>query len=132
MTNLLKDKILKLLRGYIDEWLLGFNDNDFNMGVFTSEKLHLQNAIINSTRVNEMMREHNIPFRLKAGIIGKLNVKSSVWNLFSESFKLELSDIHFIFGPNRDMMSKPSSFHQDPASVDYDCEDQINNIIIMA
>lgn len=48
-----------------------------------------------------------MPYRLKAGIIGKLNVKSSVWNLFSESLKLELSDIHFIFGPNKDEMSTP-------------------------
>ena len=123
---------MNLMRGYINEWLLGFNDNDFKMGVFSSEKLHLQNAIINANRVNETLREHNIPFRLKAGIIGKLNVKSSVWKLFSESFSMELSDIHFIFGPNRDLMSKPTSFHQDPATVDYDCQDQIKNIIIMA
>ena len=91
----------------LDEWLLGFNDNDFEVGIFSAEKLNLKNAIINSSRVNQLLYEHNMPYRLKAGIIGKLNVKSSVWNLFSESMKLELSDIHFIFGPNKDEMSKP-------------------------
>lgn len=58
MSGLLKDQILKLIRGYIDEWLLGFNDSDFDMGIFTSEKLSLKNAIINSSRVNKLMREH--------------------------------------------------------------------------
>ena len=114
MTSILKNKILQLLRGVLDEWLLGFNDSDFDVGIFSSEKLNLKNAIINSSRVNQLLYEHKIPYRLKAGIIGKLNVKSSVWNLFSESFKLELSDIHFIFGPNKDEMSKPQHFHQDP------------------
>jgi len=46
-----------------------------------------------------------MPFRLKAGLIRKINIKSSMWNLFTESFKLEISDIHFILGPNRDNLS---------------------------
>jgi hypothetical protein len=73
-----------------------------------------------------------MPFRLKAGIIGKLNVKSSVWNLFSESFKMEISDIHFIFGPNRDLLSRNDQFHQDPKTCEYDCKDQTPNIMIMS
>ena len=77
------------------------------------------------------MFEQKLPFRLKAGLIGKLNVKSSVWNLFSESFKLELQDIHFIFGPSRDDMSYPGHFHKDPETCEYDCEDQGRNIILM-
>ena len=131
MSSILKNKILSTLRELIDEWLLGFNDSDFDVGIFSSEKLNLKNAIINVSRVNQLLREHKLPFRLKAGIIGKLNVKSSVWNLFSESFKMELSDIHFIFGPNRDHMSRDRDFAKDPAAFEYDCEDQISNIVIM-
>jgi hypothetical protein len=52
MTSILKNKILQLLRGVLDEWLLGFNDSDFDVGIFSSEKLNLKNAIINSSRVN--------------------------------------------------------------------------------
>ena len=111
---MLKTKILEFMRSFIDEWLLGFNDSDFEIGIFSTEKLNLKNAIINSKRVNQMLYEYKMPFRLKAGIIGKLNVKSSVWNLFSESFKLELSDVHFVFGPNRDEMSHEGHFHKDP------------------
>jgi len=68
---------------------------------------------------------------LKAGIIGKLSVKSSLWNLFSESFKLEISDVHFIIGPNRDDMSVDGHFHQDPNTCEYDCLDQGRNIMLM-
>lgn len=116
MSSILKNKILSTLRELIDEWLLGFNDSDFDVGIFSSEKLNLKNAIINVSRVNQLLREHKMPFRLKAGIIGKLNVKSSVWNLFSESFKMELTDIHFIFGPNRDHMSRDRDFAKDPST----------------
>ena len=55
MSNIVKNKVLSLLRGIIDEWLLGFDDKDFNIGLFTSEKLSLKNAIINSTRVNTLL-----------------------------------------------------------------------------
>jgi len=55
-----------------------------------------------------------------------------MWNLFTESFKLEFSDIHFIFGPNRDEMTNPNKFfHKDPETCEYDCEDQTNNIVLM-
>jgi len=49
---MLKTKILSSLREFIDEWLLGFNDSDFDVSIFSSEKLNLKNAIINSGRVN--------------------------------------------------------------------------------
>jgi hypothetical protein len=46
-----------------------------------------------------------------------------MWNLFSESFKLELHDVHFIFGPNKDFISKKDHFHKDPVKCLYDCND---------
>ena len=111
---MIKNKVLSLVREFIDEWLLGFSDKDFQLKLFSSDKLHLSNAIVNANRVNQMLYEYNVPYRLKAGIIGKLNIKSSMWNLFSESFVLELQDIHFIFGPNWDHLSTNDHFHRDP------------------
>ena len=53
MSGLLKNKILSLMGGFFDEWLLGFNNkDDLKVGLFASEKLNLKNAIINSARVN--------------------------------------------------------------------------------
>jgi len=113
MSNILKNKILGLLKDVFDEWLLGFNsDDDFKIGVLSQEKLNLKNAIINVQKVNEVLAQANMPYKMKAGIIGKLSLKSSMWNLFSDSINIELADVHFIFGPSRDMMSNPdSNFH---------------------
>jgi hypothetical protein len=78
---MLKDFVLNKLRGTLDEWLLGFNaDKDFSMGIFSSEKLNLKNAIINSKRVNEELREAGVPLRLKAGMIGRVALKVSAHN----------------------------------------------------
>ena len=50
---MLKKKILDNIKGILDEWLLKFNtQNDFNINLFSSEKVNLKNAIINSERVN--------------------------------------------------------------------------------
>ena len=41
-----------MMRSFIDEWLLGFNDKDLDVSLFSSEKLNLKNAIINANSVN--------------------------------------------------------------------------------
>lgn len=62
----------------MDEWLQGFNqEKDFNVSLFSSEKVKLKNAIINTERVNKELKKLNIPIRLKAGMIGMLSVKVS-------------------------------------------------------
>jgi len=38
---MLKNKVLGLLREFIDEWLLGFDDKDFEIGLFKNEKINL-------------------------------------------------------------------------------------------
>jgi hypothetical protein len=50
---MLKNKILQQMQGVLDEWLLGFNSkDDFSVSMFSTEKVNLKNAIINSGRVN--------------------------------------------------------------------------------
>ena len=75
---MLKKKILDKLGGIFEEWLLGFNpDTDFNVGLWSSEKINLRNAILNTNRVNEALYDQKAPMRLRAGLIGKLSVKVS-------------------------------------------------------
>lgn len=76
---MLKEKILNRLGGVLDEWLLGFNkQTDFNVSMFSTEKVNIRNAIINTNRVNEELRFMNSPLVLKAGMIGRLSVKVSI------------------------------------------------------
>jgi hypothetical protein len=78
---MLKKKILDNIQSVLDEWLLGFNNDDFMVSIFSSEKINLKNAIINPDRVNKELKEKNIPFRLKAGLIGRISVKVSIINV---------------------------------------------------
>jgi len=72
------------MKEVMDEWLMGFNsETDFSVNLFSTEKINLKNAIINSGRVNQEFYERKIPFKLKAGMIGKFTVKVSIFtNLF--------------------------------------------------
>ena len=80
---MLKEKILNRLGGVLDEWLLGFNkQTDFNVSMFSTEKVNIRNAIIDSNRVNEELRFMNSPLVLKAGMIGRLSVKVSTLIFF--------------------------------------------------
>ena len=73
------------MKEILDEWLLGFNsDTDFAVNLFSTEKLNLKNAIINSGRVNQEFYEKKIPFKLKAGMIGKFTVKVSIAKSLSD------------------------------------------------
>lgn len=51
--------------------------------------------------------------------------------LFSESVNFTLSDIHLVFGPRTDNISKDEDFSDNVKTCYYDLEDQISNIILM-
>ena len=76
---MIKGKVVDAIKDHLEEWLLGFNpDRDLNIGIFSSEKVNIKNAIINADRVNKEMKEAKAPIRLKAGMIGKISVKVSI------------------------------------------------------
>ena len=56
---------------------MGFNDDDLKVNMFSTEKFNIKNAIINPNRVNQALYDKRLPFRLKAGILGKISVKVS-------------------------------------------------------
>lgn len=91
--------------------------------MFSTEKINIKNAIINSKRVNQELYMDKMPLRLKAGMIGKISVKTSLLNLFSESVHIQLSDMHLVFGPSKDFMSKDEDFSDDPKGCFYDFND---------
>lgn len=99
---MLKGPVLNALKEHLDKWLIGFDsDRDLNVNIFSGEKVNLKNAIINADAVNEILAEQDSPIRLKAGLIGQFRLNVSILSLFSESVKIELSDIHLILGSSR-------------------------------
>ena len=74
------------IKGILDEWLLGFNEDDLKINMFSSEKFNIKNAIINSNRVNQELYDLKLPIRLKAGMLGKISVKVSKIHLHYSFF----------------------------------------------
>lgn len=54
-----------------------------------------------------------------------------MFNLFSDSVKLELHDLHIVMGPSFDHLSHPDDFAPDPKQCFYDLNNQIENLVIM-
>lgn len=108
---MLKGAVLEKIKGILDEWLIGFDsERDFNVALFSSEKVNVKNAMINPERVNLELAKLEVPFRLKAGMIGRLSVKTNLMNLFSDSANVEIQDIHIIMGTSRDNMAHASDY----------------------
>ena len=84
---MLKKRILDKIQTYLDEWLLGFNNDDMKISMFSTEKINIKNAIINTARVNREFYEKKIPLKLKAGMVGKISVKVSTLFLYKK-FKI--------------------------------------------
>ena len=92
---MLKKRILDKIQGYLDEWLLGFNNEDFKVNMFSTEKINIKNAIINSKRVNQELYMDKMSVRLKAGMIGKISVKVSTFKYYKSDLFCYLIDITF-------------------------------------
>ena len=101
-----------------------------------------QSHTISKAEFKKVMQElalQDAPFRLKAGMIGRLSVKVStrtfdisqtnLLSLFSESVSIEVRDIHVILGTSRDNMSKPTDFSSETRA--YDLKEPLTNIANM-
>jgi|LakMenEpi03Aug12_release.lakeMendotaPanAssembly.Ray.scaffolds.fasta_scaffold138266_1 hypothetical protein len=67
---------------------------------------------------------------LKAGRISLVNVHVSAWNLFSDSFGLNVEDVHLIFGPSSSLLEQTEDYRDD-IKANYDFENMFENIIAM-
>lgn len=86
---MIKGAVLEKIKDVLEEWLLGFDtEQDFNVALFSTEKVNLKNAMINPDRVNKELALLDVPFRLKAGMIGRLSVKVS-WRAFNIEDKFD-------------------------------------------
>ena len=102
---MLKKKILGFIKEELQKWFIGFNEKDFNFNLLGSEKIALKNLIFNPEKIDNELRGENLPIRLKAGMIGRLTVKTNLLNMFSDLGKLEIHDLFLVFGPNTEFLS---------------------------
>ena len=86
--------------------------------------------ILKPSKVNQILKEAESPIMLKAGRISLVNVHVSAWNLFSDSFALNVEDVHLIFGPSSSLLDNTEDYRDD-IKADYNFENMLANISAM-
>ncbi len=104
---MLRHKVYSKIKDYFEDYLFGFNKNQFEVSLF-SGNVSLNNVNIRPDKINEIFEEQKAPFSLKAGMIGSLNFKMSIFSYFSNALQFHAEDILFIIGPNISHMGKES------------------------
>ena len=71
---MLKGKIYNILSQYFEEYLFGFDQEHFQMSIF-SGNVNLTNLIVKPDKITEIFKQNNLPIALRAGLISRLNIK---------------------------------------------------------
>ena len=123
LSGTIYDKIKESL----DKYLFGFDKSQLNVslynGKFNSVQLthpslgaiNLKSVNIKPNKAEKLLLQLNLPFALKAGTIGHLELKLSlVSSLFGPSgpqnIVVNLDEVYFIVGPSLRMRSKDDSY----------------------
>ena len=78
MSFMIKQKIFDKVKGVLSEFLYGFDENSFDVGIF-SGTLELKNLIVKPQVVNAKLQKSNSPILLKAGMISHLKIRVSLF-----------------------------------------------------
>lgn len=119
--------------------MFDFDESQFEFGA-SKGNVQFKDLILKPSKINQILKEKESPFMLKAGRISLVNVKVSrllvklskvsAWNLLSDSFSLILEDVHIILGPAIELKKSPEDYRDD-TSVAYDFENPLVNVIEM-
>ena len=91
------EKIISdLLTKFLGDYVEGLNSETFTFAVW-SGSVELKNLKIKK----EALKKFNIPFDIKSGILGLLEIKIPWRNLSKEPVVLTISDISIIIGPRK-------------------------------
>ena len=114
-------RLYEKLKDKLSEYCFGFDEQQLDVGFFGGGA-NLTDLIFQPKKINELLEEQNLPFSLKAGMIGRLDIsvsfphiehqkiniklQISAWKIFSESMSVNIEDVYFILGPRTSHMSK--------------------------
>ena len=71
---------------------------------------------IKPNKAEKLLQTMQVPFSLKAGTVGQLEIKLSLMSMFSsdaQSLQLSLENVFFILGPSMRVISKDDSYLQE-------------------
>ena len=82
MSNWVKQKAYKAIKDSMEKYIFGFKEDNLKVGLLSGE-VELNNLVIDPKAVNDDFLDKELPYRLKAGLIGKVTVKVSLVHVYS-------------------------------------------------
>lgn len=73
---MLKRRVYAALKDTLTQFVFGFKEEQIEVGLF-SGNIELKDLIIKPNKVNEIFAAENLPIRLKAGMIARVQIKVS-------------------------------------------------------
>lgn len=132
-------RIYDKIKGGLQEFVFDFDESKFEFGA-SKGNVQFKDLILKPSKINQILKDKESPFMLKAGRISLVSVKVrftlanvlqvSAWNLLSDSFALVIEDLHIILGPFMQLKKKPEDYRED-VSAPYDFENHLSNIVEM-
>ena len=89
--------IKKLIDTFLHDYFLDYNKKTLQMA-FLSGNANFTNLYLNPIKINKILKDANIPIKLKFGFIDKLNVKISLMNVQVE--KIAIGEAVLILEPD--------------------------------
>ena len=109
-----------IVKTYISDYLFGFDKSQLDTSLLKG-KVKLKHVNIKPEKLNEMIDNALLPFNIKAGMIGSLELKiaSLSMKLWSIPIHINIDTLLLILGPSTFHMSHDDSFEAD-SSESYD------------
>ena len=95
---MLKSRLYEYLKQYLGEYLYGLQEDQLEVAVLSGH-LNFTNANFKPTKVNELLLSLGLPVHLKAGFIGRLQVKYHYLSMLSNPIEVTIDDLFLILGP---------------------------------
>ena len=93
---------------------------------FLKGSINLANVNLKPNKANKFIKSLYIPFALKAGTIGKLDIKISLLSMWSGPIDLYIEDLFLVLGPNLTVVSNDDSYEEDDVREPYDDANMYN------
>ena len=116
---MIKSKLYTYLRQYLGEYLYGLQEDQLEVALL-SGAINFTNANFRPDKVNDLFAGLGLPFTLKAGLIGSLQVKYHYMSMLSNPVEITVDNLILVLGPVLCQQNDPDPLYMDSSSADED------------
>ena len=115
LTLMIKSKLYTYLRQYLGEYLYGLQEDQLEVALL-SGAINFSNANFRPDKVNDLFAGLGLPFTLKAGLIGSLQVKYHYMSMLSNPVEITIDNLIIVLGPVLCQQSEPDPLYMDSSA----------------